>query len=69
MCVLNIPKQGEPLSPFFQLCLVDAIRMVQENHGRLESNGANQLIVYADDVNLLDENINTIKTQRSTASN
>jgi hypothetical protein len=51
-------KQGDALSPsHFNVAIEYAIRKVQENQVGLKLDGAHQLWVYADDVNLLGDNI------------
>jgi hypothetical protein len=56
--VQNGLKQGDALSPLIlNVALEYSIRKVQENQVRLKINGTHQLLVYADDVNYLGDNI------------
>jgi hypothetical protein len=60
--VKNGLKQGDALLPLlFNFALDYAIRKVPVNQGILKLNGTHQLLVYADAVNMLGENLHTMK--------
>ena len=55
-------EQGDDLSPLlFNSPLEYTIRTVQVNRDGLKLNGTHQLIVYADDVNILGRSVHSVK--------
>jgi hypothetical protein len=65
--IQNGLKQGDALSPLlFNFALEYPIRKVQESQVLLKLNETHQLLSYADDVNLLRDNVDTMKKNTET---
>ena len=62
-------KQGDVLSPLLlNFALEYAIRKVQVKQDGRKLNGTNELLVYADDINILGRSIHTIKKKHRSFS-
>jgi hypothetical protein len=67
--IQNGLKQGDALSPLlFNFTLDYVIMKVQEKHVGLKLNGSLQLLAYAQDVNLMGDNMDTVKKDIGTST-
>ena len=65
--IRNGLKQGDALSPLlFNFPLEYVIRRVQVNQDGLKLNGTHHLLAYADDVNILEGSVHTVKKNAET---
>jgi hypothetical protein len=65
--IRNGLKQGDALTPLlFKFALAYDLRKVQKNQAGLNLSRTYLLLAYADDVNLLGDNIDTIKKKTET---
>jgi hypothetical protein len=63
-------KQGDALSPlFFKFALQYAFMWVQANQEGMKSSGTHQLLIYADDANMLGGSIRSIRNKHRSFSN
>ena len=63
-------KQGDALSPLlFNFALEYAIRKIQETNLGLDMNSIHQVLAYADDVNLIGDDIRAIERNVSVLLN
>ena len=59
--IKNVMKQGDVLSPLlFNFAIEYTFRMVQVNQDVFKLNGTHQLLLYADDLNILGGSVHTI---------
>jgi hypothetical protein len=67
--IRNGLKQGDTHSPFlFNFALDCTITRVQVNQDGLKLNGTHHLVVCADDINILNGSVHTVKKHRSFVS-
>jgi hypothetical protein len=64
--IQNVLKEGHALTPRLFNFVEYVIRKVQETQVRLKLNGTHQLLAYADYLNLLGDNIDTIRKNKET---
>jgi hypothetical protein len=65
--ITNDSKRGDSLPPLFSsFALEFAVRRVQVNQDGLQLNGTHWLLVYADDVNILDRSVYTRTIKKDT---